>query len=61
MLGLGARGATGAEDELSLDEIERRHIVRALAHQGGNRSRTARSLGISRATLYDKLGRYGLK
>ena len=61
IVGLSARGASGADDELSLEEIERRHIVRALAHQGGNRSRTARSLGISRATLYDKLGRYGLK
>ena len=61
MLDLSARGASGADDELSLEEIERRHIVRALAHQGGNRSRTAKSLGISRATLYDKLGRYGLK
>jgi DNA-binding NtrC family response regulator len=50
-----------ADDDLSLEDVERRHIVRVLAHQGGNRSRTARSLGISRATLYDKLGRYGLK
>jgi DNA-binding NtrC family response regulator len=52
---------TGApEADLSLQEVERRHIARVLAHHGGNRSKTARSLGISRATLYEKLTRYGL-
>jgi transcriptional regulator with PAS, ATPase and Fis domain len=48
------------EAELSLEEVERRHIGRALIHHGGNRSRTAKALGISRATLYEKLHRYGL-
>jgi DNA-binding NtrC family response regulator len=48
------------EVELSLEQIERRHIARVLAHHEGNRSRTARTLGISRATLYEKLARYGL-
>lgn len=48
------------EAELSLEQIERRHIALVLAHHSGNRSRTARTLGISRATLYDKLARYNL-
>jgi two-component system NtrC family response regulator len=48
------------EVDLPLEEIERRHIARVLAHNGGNRSRAARSLGISRATLYEKLHKYGL-
>ncbi|HEX2165801.1 MAG TPA: sigma-54 dependent transcriptional regulator [Longimicrobiales bacterium] len=56
--GLGLGG--GPEDTLSLQEVERRHIARVLAHHGGNRSRTARTLGISRATLYEKLSRYEL-
>jgi DNA-binding NtrC family response regulator len=51
---------SGTEDELSLQEVERRHIARVLAHHAGNRTRTARTLGISRATLYEKLDRYGL-
>lgn len=51
---------SGIEAELTLEEVERRHIGRVLAYQGGNRSRAARSLGISRATLYEKLHRYGL-
>jgi DNA-binding NtrC family response regulator len=50
----------GPDADLSLEELERRHIARVLAHHGGNRSRAARSLGISRATLYEKLTRYGL-
>jgi DNA-binding NtrC family response regulator len=45
---------------LSLEEVEKRHIVRVLAHQNDNRSRTARALGISRATLYEKLHKYGI-
>jgi DNA-binding NtrC family response regulator len=49
-----------SEAELSLAEVERRHIARVLAHHSGNRSRAARTLGISRAALYDKLDRYGL-
>jgi DNA-binding NtrC family response regulator len=59
---VGAHGAPTrcAEAELSLQDVERRHIARALAHHVGNRSRTARTLGISRATLYEKLARYGL-
>jgi DNA-binding NtrC family response regulator len=59
---IGAGSATETTDtaQLSLEEVERRHIARVLAHHGGNRSRTARTLGISRATLYEKLTRYGL-
>jgi DNA-binding NtrC family response regulator len=58
--GLDGGARPGSEDTLSLQDVERRHIARVLAHLGGNRSRTAKTLGISRATLYEKLGRYGL-
>jgi DNA-binding NtrC family response regulator len=51
---------TGDQSDLTLQEVERRHIARVLAEQSGNRSRAARSLGISRATLYEKLERYDL-
>lgn len=40
---------------LALAELEREAIVRALEITGGNKSRAARLLGISRATLYEKL------
>jgi DNA-binding NtrC family response regulator len=39
---------------------ERTLIQRALASSGGNRSRAASALGISRVTLYKKMQKYGL-
>ena len=36
---------------LKLDEIEKRHILKVLAENGGNKSSAARVLGISRKTL----------
>jgi DNA-binding NtrC family response regulator len=43
---------------LSLDDLERQHIERTLKHHGGNRTRAAQELGISRATLINKIKRY---
>ncbi|MGQ0814210.1 MAG: sigma-54-dependent transcriptional regulator [Gemmatimonadota bacterium] len=55
------QGARGAPDvDLPLEEVERRHIVKVLTHHADNRSRAARALGISRATLYEKLHKYGM-
>jgi DNA-binding NtrC family response regulator len=41
--------------------LERAAIVRELGRLGGNRSRVARALGISRSTLYRKLVEYGIE
>jgi DNA-binding NtrC family response regulator len=56
----GEAPATGP-DPLTLEAVERRHIARVLEVNHGNRSRTARALGISRAALYDKMDRFGLR
>ncbi len=45
---------------LSLRDLEESAIRRALCSERGNRSRAARSLGIHRATLYNKLRLYGI-
>ncbi|MCG8461652.1 MAG: sigma-54 dependent transcriptional regulator [Holophagales bacterium] len=45
---------------MTLDEMERAMIRKALAHHRGNLTRTARSLGLSRAALYRRLHRHGL-
>lgn len=45
---------------LSLEEVERRYILRALETLGGNRTLTAHKLGLDRKTLYRKLQRYGV-
>ena len=42
----------------SLSEVERQHIERTLRHHGGNRTRAALELGISRATLINKIKQY---
>jgi two-component system response regulator HydG len=44
----------------SLSEVERQHIERTLRHHGGNRTRAALELGISRATLINKIKQYGM-
>ncbi len=44
----------------SMAEVERLHIERTLRHHGGNRTRAAQELGISRATLINKIKAYSL-
>ena len=46
--------------ELTLDELERHHITRTLDHLGGNKTKTAKVLGITVKTLYNKLHSYGM-
>ena len=42
----------------NLEEIEKNHILRALAFYEGNKTRAANALGITIKTLYNKLNRY---
>ncbi|MBI1937470.1 MAG: sigma-54-dependent Fis family transcriptional regulator [Ignavibacteriales bacterium] len=46
---------------LTLEDIEKVHIKKALDHNSWNRENTARSLGISQKTLYSKIIKYKLK
>jgi two-component system response regulator HydG len=45
----------------SLDEVEREAVLAALEASGGNKSETARVLGITRKTLHKKLQKYGVR
>ncbi len=45
----------------SLAEVEKAHIQRVLDMMGGNVSKCARTLGVSRSTLYEKMKNYELK
>ena len=44
---------------VSLEEVERRYILRVIEAVGGNRTRAAEVLGVDRKTLYTKLKSYG--
>jgi len=46
--------------QMTLDELEKRHICKTLDYLGGNKTRAAKTLGITVKTLYNKLHNYGL-
>ncbi len=52
--------AAGALEEMSLEEVERLLIQKALARCSGNANRAAEALGLSRSALYRRLQKYGL-
>ena len=53
-----ARG--GLPADLPLEEVEKVTILNTLESAGGNKSETARRLGITRRTLHKKLKKYGV-
>ena len=65
--GLEASSAGAHDDALpaagtvTLEELERKMIEKCLAHFGGNVSQVARSLGLSRAALYRRCDKFGLR
>jgi DNA-binding NtrC family response regulator len=48
-------------EEMTLEQVERYLIERALAAQGGNVSEAARVLGLSRSALYRRLASLGVR
>jgi DNA-binding NtrC family response regulator len=57
---LGPPAAAGAALKHAVFAFEREHIARALARHGGNRARTACSLGLTRQALVAKISRLGI-
>jgi len=53
-------GVSAKIDEMSLEEVERLLISKALARFSGNANRAAEALGLSRSALYRRLQKYGL-
>ena len=47
------------DTSVSLHELEKRYILKALAHFEGNKTQAANALGITIKTLYNKLHEYG--
>ena len=57
---LAARSAPMAPLHHARDEFEKQYILRALANQHGNMSRTAEVLGVERSNLYKKMRAFGI-
>ncbi len=47
-------------ENLTLAQLEAEHIRRVLTHNSGNATKAAKTLGISRSTLWRKMREYGL-
>ena len=56
-----SRGAPVTDSPDLLRDVERKHIVAMLKQQSWNITRSARSLGIDRVTLYNKIKRYQIR
>jgi two-component system response regulator HydG len=56
----GMPGIEAIPAELPLEEVEKATILKTLDSAGGNKSETARRLGITRRTLHKKLKKYGV-
>jgi DNA-binding NtrC family response regulator len=60
-LGLAAPASRAPRiEDMSLEEVETLLIRKALARYGGNVSRAAEALGLSRSALYRRIQRYGI-
>jgi two-component system NtrC family response regulator len=48
------------DEGVSLNEIEKNYLLSALEKAGGNKTRAAELLGISRRAIYSKMKTHGL-
>ena len=48
------------KNSLNRDEMKRRQLIESLQQAGGNQSRAARILGVSRVTVWNRMKKYGL-
>jgi DNA-binding NtrC family response regulator len=54
-------GAASSDELVSLDDLERRHIMRVLDAVEGQKTKASAILGINRTTLWKKLRQYGVE
>jgi len=55
------RESIPAPGSMTMDEMERAMILRCLKHYSGNITKVAESLGMSRAALYRRFDKFGIK
>ncbi len=57
----GSARVSPESEDLNLDSLERTMLEKALAQSKGNKSQAARALGLTRAQVYSRLEKYGLR
>jgi DNA-binding NtrC family response regulator len=57
---VAASAGAPVDEDLTLDAIEKRHILKVLGETGGNKTEAARRLGVSRKTLERKCAEWGV-
>ena len=67
-MAMDSRGETPATQDalpqvgaMTLDDMERAMIVKAMQHYHNNISKVAEALGLSRAALYRRFEKFGIK
>lgn len=60
LLSRSLNSTVAASNTLNLDEVEKTAIVKALQLHSGNISKAAEELGLTRASLYRRMEKYGL-
>ena len=55
------RESIPAPGSMTMDEMERAMIIRCMNHFSGNITKVADSLGMSRAALYRRFEKFGIK
>jgi len=58
--GSGAAAAPGRLEEMTLEDVEKVLIQKAIERSGGNVTQAAQALGLSRSAMYRRLQQYGL-
>lgn len=53
-------GHSTESDTLNLDDVEKAAVVKAIQLHNGNISKAADELGLTRASLYRRMEKYGL-
>jgi transcriptional regulator of acetoin/glycerol metabolism len=54
------KGNDVVNDSLNLDEVEKSAVTKAIQLHNGNISKAAEELGLTRASLYRRMEKYGL-
>jgi PAS domain S-box-containing protein len=55
-----AKAASPRKNAFNLQEIEKQELLEILERTGGNQSRAAEILGVSRVTIWNRMKRYGI-